>query len=135
MDNMKTIEDVMDSIDYCLAYNDDNLAYMVVTDNFVQNTLKEAADIIARLVTERDEMKYLLKQFLPYLDDACGFCVHRNAKPSTAEFTENCDTCNESQHYCCWTYGGIPHRINKYFEIADKLKNGFYKGCQEHPWL
>lgn len=94
-----------------------------------------AANAIQQLIKEReiweDEKKKLLfalKEYMITSPEACEWCIHNKAEYNSTEYIENCNECNEAQHYCCWTYGGIPHRINKYFEVAEKLKNGFYKG-------
>ena len=81
------------------------------------------ADAIEQLVDEREETAYLLKQYIPYLNDACDFCIHKNAKSNTTEFIENCNECNEAQHYCCWEYGGLSESMKTLMELNKIVKS------------
>lgn len=77
---------------------------------------------IEQLVKEQQETAYLLKQYIPFTDNPCGFCAHKNAKHDTKEFIENCDVCLEAQHYCCWEYGGLSDAMKASMELNEILK-------------
>lgn len=83
----------------------------------------DAADAIEQLVEEREQTAYLLKQYIPYLNDACDFCIHKNAKSNTTEFIENCNECSEAQHYCCWEYGGLSESMKTLMELNKIVKS------------
>lgn len=87
-----------------------------------KQTLKDAINAIEQLVKAQKETAYLLKQYIPFTDNPCGFCAHKNAKYDTKEFIENCDVCLEAQHYCCWEYGGLSDAMKASMELNEILK-------------
>lgn len=93
--------------------------------------VEDAADAIEQIVKERDGMAYLLKRYIPYSNDACSFCIHKNAKHDTKEFIDNCDVCAEAQHYCCWEYGRLPDSVMASMELNEIVKKKLSKWREE----
>lgn len=109
----------------CYAYDDDCSFCGVKEKRECRKArvlIKNAADAIEQLVNEQKETAYLLKQYIPFTDNPCAFCTHKNAKHDTKEFIENCDVCLEAQHYCCWEYGGLSDAMKASMELNEILK-------------